>query len=391
MPTITKADELIVWSRGEWGAWMVDGFNEKMKADGKDIVAVNNSIGHADFQIKFTAALSAGERVDVANIDLINVPYYAAAGALEDMTDFLKGLPYFDKLNKAMMALGTHDGRLYAAPNAADVSGYAYNQKLLTEFGFDGPPQNWADMLTMCKAFADGGKYFMAWPGASYGGQIFTVLPVAWANGGSWISADGKTAELNHPKTREMFEHYVQMMNMGCIPKNVGSWQWGDKQDAYLAGDVGMIGTGNFMVSTVKEHLDKVEPGFAPFMSKDGATISSFVGGDLIAIPATTGNKEAALEYIQYVLSETGQTEIYTKNGGIPIRSDLFEGNPYLTPGHLVFANASAVGNVPFSVVYQELMNPWLEACQKIWAGEDIVATLDAGNAAMQRIIDIGN
>ncbi len=101
--------------------------------------------------------------------------------------------------------------------------------------------------------------------------------------------------------------------------------------------------------------------------------------------------KEAALEYIQYVLSETGQTEIYTKNGGIPIRSDLFEGNPYLTPGHLVFANASAVGNVPFSVVYQELMNPWLEACQKIWAGEDIVATLDAGNAAMQRIIDIGN
>ena len=69
-----------------------------MADEGKDIVAVNNLIGHADFQVKFTAALAAGERVDVANIDLINVPYYAAIGALEDMTDFLKSQPYYDQL-----------------------------------------------------------------------------------------------------------------------------------------------------------------------------------------------------------------------------------------------------------------------------------------------------
>ncbi|MGA1137437.1 MAG: hypothetical protein ACO30K_14590, partial [bacterium] len=41
------AEELIVWSRGDWSDWMVEGFNKKMKAEGKDIVAVNNLIGHA--------------------------------------------------------------------------------------------------------------------------------------------------------------------------------------------------------------------------------------------------------------------------------------------------------------------------------------------------------
>ncbi len=384
------AEELIVWSRGDWSDWMVEGFNKKMKAEGKDIVAVNNLIGHADFQIKFTAALSAGERVDVANIDLINVPYYAAVGALEDMTDYLKEQPYYDKLNKAMLALGSHDGQHFAAPNAADVSGFVYNKKLLKEYGFDGPPKNYAEMLTMCKAFAGKDKYFMAWPGANYGGMIFTGMPMGWANGGSWVSKDGSKAEINHPKTREWFAHYVEMINMGCVPKNVSSWQWGDKQDAFLAGDVAMIGTGNFMINLVKEHLDKVDPGFTAFFSKDGSRNSAFVGGDLIAIPVTTGNKEAALEYINYVLSPEGQIEVYTKNGGIPIRSDLFDNNPYLTEDHLIFARASSVGDVPYTPVYQELMDPWLSANQRIFAGEDIDTVLAEENAKMQRVIDAG-
>ncbi|MCP4383988.1 MAG: sugar ABC transporter substrate-binding protein [Hyphomicrobiales bacterium] len=391
LPMAVEAEELIIWSRGEWGAPMVEGFNEKMKADGRDVVAVNNYIGHADFPIKFTAALSAGERVDVASIDLINVPFYASQGALEDITDFLKEQPYYDTLNQAQLHLGTIDGRHFAAPNAADVSGFVYNKKLLTEMGFDGPPENWGDMLTMCEAFAKGGKHFIAWPGANAGGQMFTVLPMAWANGGSWVSEDGKSAELDHPKTVEMFEHYRAMMDLGCVPENVGTWQWGDKQDAFLAGTVGMIGTGNFMVKTVEDHLDKVDPGFAPFMSADGSANSAFVGGDLVAIPATTGNKELAIEFIQYVLSQSGQVDVYTKNGGIPIRSDFFADNPHLTDNHLVFANASEVGHVPFTVVYQELMNPWLVAAQEIWAGGDINEVLAEGDAAMQRIIDAGN
>ena len=121
------SEELIIWSRGGWSDWMVEGFNKKMADEGKDIVALNNLIGHADFQVKFTAALAAGERVDVANIDLINVPYYAEIGALEDITDFLKSKDYYDKLLKGMLALGTNNGRHFAAPNAADVSGDAVN------------------------------------------------------------------------------------------------------------------------------------------------------------------------------------------------------------------------------------------------------------------------
>jgi ABC-type glycerol-3-phosphate transport system substrate-binding protein len=56
-------------------------------------------------------------------------------------------------------------------------------------------------------------------------------MPVAWANGGSWVSKDGKTAELNHPKTAEWFTHYQNLINIGCFPDNVSVWDWPDKQD----------------------------------------------------------------------------------------------------------------------------------------------------------------
>jgi multiple sugar transport system substrate-binding protein len=223
-----------------------------------------------------------------------------------------------------------------------------------------------------------------------------------WGND-LYVSADGlgerrlvdqqgwEKMEINHPKNREAYAHYLKMLNMGCVPKNVAAWDWPDKQDGFLAGDIAMIGTGNFMINVVKDHLDKVDPGYTPFFSKDGSRKSGFVGGDLIAIPATTGNKEAALEYINFVLSREGQVDVSTKSGSIPIRSDLFDDNPYLTEDHLVFARASAVGDVPYTPVYQEMMNPWSATNQRIFAGEDLDKVLSEQNAAMQRIIDAGH
>ena len=91
----TFSRELVVWSRYEPSQSLVDAFNAKMEADGNELRAVNTVLA-GDMITKFTAALAAGERVDVVALDLIHVPYYASIGALEDMTDFLKGKDYYN-------------------------------------------------------------------------------------------------------------------------------------------------------------------------------------------------------------------------------------------------------------------------------------------------------
>ena len=39
--TSFAADDLIVWNRGGWGEWVVEGFNKKMEAEGRALRATS--------------------------------------------------------------------------------------------------------------------------------------------------------------------------------------------------------------------------------------------------------------------------------------------------------------------------------------------------------------
>ena len=377
-------DTLIVWNRGGWGEWVVEGFNKKMEAEGRALRATSTL--NPEFVLKFNAAMSSGERIDIVAMGTNDLPNYAAMGALTDITDFVTGFDYFDNLNPIHLKQGTLDGRYYAIPNAADVSGFVYNKKLMPT-----PPKDWAEMLSMCKDFAAKDQIMIAWPTKNPGGMRFTGLPMAWANGGSYTSDDGKTAQFNHPKNIEWIMHYKDLYDAGCVPENVSVWDWGDKQDGFLAGDIAMIGTGNFLMNVVKDHTEKVDAGFTPFMSKDGSMTSSYVGGDGISIPVTVGNMEGAKEYLQYALSPEVQIEIYSKNGGLPVRSDLVDNNPYLTEDSKMFLVESRRGYAPYLRPYHEISEVIVTAFQRVLAGEDAQGVFDEANDKFQAILDAAN
>ena len=181
------------------------------------------------------------------------------------------------------------------------------------------------------------------------------------------------------------------MVDAGCVPENIAVWDWGDKQDGFLAGDIGMIGTGNFLMGVVKDHTEKVDAGFTPFMSKDGSMTSSYVGGDGISIPVTVGNMEGAKEYLQYALSPEVQIEIYSKNGGLPVRSDLVDNNPYLTEDSKMFLVESRRGYAPYLKPYHEISEVIVTAFQKVLGGEDAQTVFDEANGKFQAILDSAN
>ena len=55
-------DTLIVWNRGGWGEWVVEGFNKKMEAEGRALRATSTL--NPEFVLKFNAAMSSGERIN---------------------------------------------------------------------------------------------------------------------------------------------------------------------------------------------------------------------------------------------------------------------------------------------------------------------------------------
>lgn len=384
-----EAKTLNVWVRDDNAVKVFDAFNKKMQAEGKDIQVNTNVVPLNSFAPAFSAALSAGEPIDLVSIDLILVPYYSKIGALTDITDFYNSLPYKDELNSAMLHLGQYDGKTFGLPNAADVSAISYNKDLLRKAGVDPevPPTNWKEFEDICQKVKDAGMICYTYSGGDPAGLMFTVMPWAWANGGSWLNIDGTTAELNHPQTVETFSWLQNMLNSGYSPESVASYSWNDFRMAFLQGQTVFAGTGSFWLDGTKEA--GLDFGVIPFFSKDGSKKSAFVGGDLLAIPSTATNKEDAFEVIKFIHSEEIQVELYAKNGTIPVIKSFID-NKYFQaePRYKVFAEAAQDGFVPYTTKYNELYSPFLSAIQNILLGKDVEESLNVGNKKMQGVID---
>ena len=108
-----------------------------------------------EFVTKMGAAIAAGESPDIASIDLIYAPAFAAAGQLLDITDLVDALPYADDLIPAHSELGTYEGRKYAVPFLIEGSFIIYNKGLFEAAGLDPevPPTTWDELLEAARAY----------------------------------------------------------------------------------------------------------------------------------------------------------------------------------------------------------------------------------------------
>lgn len=70
-------------------------------------------------------------------MDLIYNPAFAAAGQLEDLTDWAKSLPYFNSLSPSHVRLGTYQDRVYGLPLSVETSVFAWNKDLYKKTGLD--------------------------------------------------------------------------------------------------------------------------------------------------------------------------------------------------------------------------------------------------------------
>ena len=111
-------------------------------------------IPSGEFVTKMGAAIAAGEPPDIASIDLIYTPAFAAAGQLVDITDLVKALPYADTLTPAHMELGMYEGRNYAVPTGVDGSLSSTTSICLSRRAWIRriPPTTWDEMLEAMRA-----------------------------------------------------------------------------------------------------------------------------------------------------------------------------------------------------------------------------------------------
>lgn len=384
---------LTLWSRDSNQAFLrqlADAWNET-HTNQVEVTIIPSS----DFMTRVGTGFAAGEVPDLLPVDLIYVPEFAQAGQLTDITEFAKALPFFDQLSPSHMRLATYEDRLYAVPFAAEGSVLLYNKGLFEQAGLDPdkPPTTWDEIYEYAKAITalGNGNYGYYFSGSCAGCNAFTYLPLMWASGGDILTDDGLTATIDTPEVRAALEFYKKMWDEGLIPPGAQADTGTDFLNAFTQGNIGMAGSGAFSISVLKNDFPDIDFGLTFLPGQEGG-VSSFAGGDSIAIPKGAKNAEAALEFIAWALTDEVQIEMFAKTGQLPLRIDLaenkyFEEDPRLT----VNAEAMALGKTPYSFVYNQLFNdangPWLQMIQKAIFDGDIDGAVSAGQELFTQIL----
>lgn len=370
---------------------MVDGFNQSQK----DVQVKVTIIPAANFVQKFGAAAATGSAPDVAAIDLVYLPYFSSKNTLEDLTARSKELSYMNKLSPAHLKLATYQDKLYALPFSAEASVLYYNKDLFKKAGLDPnkPPKTYAEVKAAAqKIRALGPDYYgYYFSGASGGGYAFTCLPYIWAAGGDLLEGEGTNEKAiidSSAGVKDGLSFFKDLWDSGVVPASAKTDTGANALVAFQSGKVGMFGSGAFAVS----NLSKLNFGVTPLPGKTAGQSSSFAGGDEIAIPSGSKNKDAAWKFLKYVTDVEAQTAL-GKLGPVPVRTDVATGAyAKQSPYNPVLGQQMGAGKTPYTTHYNDLINsnngPLVTMFQQAVFAGDVDGALSKGQ---QQFTDILN
>ncbi|WP_455274784.1 ABC transporter substrate-binding protein [Rhizobium herbae] len=383
--------------------WVRSGIGESFK---KTVEAYNSShenqvamteVPFSELVQKYATAIAGGQAPDALSMDLIYNPAFAAAGQLEDLTDWAKSLPYFNSLSPSHVKLGTYQDRIYGLPLSVETSVFAWNKDLYRQAGLDPEkaPTTWDEITANAekiRALGDDNYGFYFSGGGCGGCMIFTFTPLVWGSGADILSSDSKTATLDTPEMRKAIDIYRNMVKKDLVPAGAASDN-GANFLSFTNGKIGQQSLGAFAIgSLVTEHPD-INFGVTLIPGATGGT-SSFAGGDNFVITKGTPKMAAVKEFLEYIYSEDGQ-KIMAKYGSLPTRGDIadkvLEG---LDPRLQVGIQAISVAKTPYTLQFNDLINsangPWASFTNAAIYGDDVDGAFSNAQTEMQSIIDSG-
>ncbi|ASP89185.1 sugar ABC transporter substrate-binding protein (plasmid) [Sinorhizobium meliloti] len=395
MISAASAETISMWVRSGIG----DSFKEVVKAynAGHENKVELTEVPFAELVQKYATAIAGGQAPDALSLDLIYTPAFAAAGQLEDLTDWSKALPYFNSLSPSHVKLGTYEDKIYGLPLTVETSIFAWNKDLYEKAGLDPEkaPKTWEEITANAEKIRalGGDTYGFYFSGGGCGGcMIFTFTPLTWGAGADILSADGKTATLDTPQMRKAVDIYRNMVEKDLVPAGAASDN-GVNFLSFTNGKIGQQSLGAFAIGTLVTQHPEIDFGVTLIPGVDGKA-SSFAGGDNFVVTKGTPKLEEVKEFLEYTYSPEGQ-KIMAKFGSLPTRGDIanevLEG---LDPRLKVGMEAIAVAQTPYTLQFNDLINsangPWATFTNAAIYGDDVDGAFSNAQDEMQSIIDAG-
>ena len=278
---------------------------------------------------------------------------YVSAGLFEDVSDLWREPEIAQNLASTKGAM-TIDGKQWGVPYSYYQWGVYYREDIFRELGLE-EPATWEEEKANCAKIIASGRacYTIGTKFLWTAGGWFDYLNLRTNGYDFHMSLTQGEVPWTDDRVREVFAKWRELIDMGAFIANHQTYSWQEALPFIVSGEATAYLMGNFSVAPMREagltddKLDfyqfvEITPGIAK--AEDAPT-------DTFHIPANATNKEAAREFLRYVVSAENQTIINNGQnlGQLPINAQsAIDDDEFLRQGFEMLSRNSPGGVAQF-------------------------------------------
>jgi multiple sugar transport system substrate-binding protein len=239
--------------------------------------------------------------------------------AIRPLEDWLDKSPLKIEIDPAMFASMEFNEHIYSVPFATNNTAIFYRPSLFKEAGIEQLPKTWEEFHRVAKKLTqdlDGdGRIDRHGILLSLGKgewNIFVWLPFIYSAGGELIE-DNRPNLVNSGVVRTL-QFGADLVKEGVAI--LSSPERGYELNDFLTGKVAMQVTGPWTLRQLKQSNADFDVFPIPVLEKPATVIG---GENLFVFKTTPKREQAAIEFLEYILSEEFQTAWAIKTGYLPI------------------------------------------------------------------------
>ena len=319
---------------------------------------------HPDLDIELTVVDREAWKTQIRNVLSANPPdvvnWYAAnrmepyvdAGLFMDISDWWEAGDY-EGLESVRGAL-TMDGSQWGIPYTYYQWGVYYREDIYNELGLS-EPTTWEEELANCEVIIDSGRacYTIGTRFLWTAGGWFDYLNMRTNGFDFHMALTQGEVPWTDERVRQTFANWRELIDMGGFIDNHQTYSWQEALPFMVNGDAAAYLMGNFAVAPLREAgLSDDQLGFYQFPAiNPDVELAEDAPTDTFHIASGASNKEAAREFLRFVVSADNQTVINGPDnlGQLPVNAQSsVADDEFLQEGFVMLSSNSPGGVAQF-------------------------------------------
>ncbi|ADI13754.1 ABC transporter substrate-binding protein [Truepera radiovictrix] len=285
----------------------------------------------------------------------------------------------------AIIENNTVDGRLVGMPAFTDAGLLYYRSDLLEEYGFDGPPETWAELEEMARTIMEGERADnpdftgFVWQGEAYEGLTCNALEwIASFGGGTIVSQEGQIEVFNDQAIAalETAAGWVGTIS----PQAVTGFQEEDARRIFTAGNAVFMRNWPYAYSLLIDAEGPVTTenvGVTTLPAgEEGGTPAATLGGWQMGVSRYSSNIDVAVDFALFATSYEEQLQRALVVNNLPTIEAIYEDERLLNSPVAwfadllpVFQSAVARPSTPTAPRYNEVSRAFFTAVHGVLMG----------------------